>query len=68
MSDKNKDPIAKPVRGAKPSFLNADKRIDELNDAITRQICSRMPNYALISKYAKEIRLQCKIAELFRKF
>lgn len=54
----------KPPLGARPCFVLADERIKELSEAITRY--SGTGEYKIMKKWAKEIVMQCDIAEMNR--
>ncbi len=53
---------AKPLLGAKPCYIQADERIKDLSEAISRY--AGTGNYKTIRKWAKEILMQCDIAEM----
>lgn len=53
----------KPPLGAKPCRIHAEQRIEDLNNAILRNINSDKPKYDLMRKWATEIVLQCDLAE-----
>lgn len=59
--DKNTD---KPPLGAKPCHIHAEQRIEDLSNAILRNVGSEKPKYDFIRKWAKEIVLQCDLAEI----
>lgn len=54
----------KPPLGTKPCHIHAEQRIEDLSNAILRNIGSDKPKYDLIRKWATEIVLQCDIAEI----
>lgn len=54
----------KPPLGTKPCRIHAEQRIEDLSNAILRNIGSDNPKYDLIRKWATEIVLQCDLAEI----
>lgn len=54
----------KPPLGAKPCHIHAEQRIKDLSNAILRNIGSDKPKYDSIRKWAREIALQCELAEI----
>lgn len=56
--------VDKPPLGAKPCHIHAEQRIEDLSNAILRNIGSGKSKYDLIRKWAKEIVLQCDLAEI----
>lgn len=54
----------KPPLGIKPCHIHAEQRIEDLSNAIVRNVGSDKPKYDLIRKWATEIVLQCDLAEI----
>ena len=54
--------LIKQPLGVKPCYIQADERIRDLSDAISRY--AGTGNYKTIRKWAKEILMQCDIAEM----
>ena len=53
---------SKPPLGVKPCFICAEERIKDLADGISRY--AHKGDYEIIQKWAKEICLQCELAEM----
>lgn len=56
------EPIEKPPLGVKPYFIQAEERIKDLADAISRYV--NRGDYEIIKRWANEILMQCDIAEM----
>lgn len=56
----NNDKTTKPPLGVKPCYIQAEERIKDLADAISRY--ANRGDYEIIKKWANEICLQCEIA------
>lgn len=52
----------KPPIGVKPCFIHAEERIKDLADGISRY--AHKGDYEIIKKWAREICLQCELAEM----
>ena len=58
----NNDKTIKPPLGVKPCFIQAEERIKDLADAISRY--ANRGDYEIIKRWANEILMQCDIAEM----
>lgn len=55
----------KPALGARPCWLVAESRIQELSEAILRQLEAENTKYDLIKQWATEIEEQCNLIDYF---
>lgn len=60
--EKGNPPIQKPPLGVKPCYIQAEERIKDLAEAISRY--ADRGDYEVVKKWAREICLQCEIAEM----
>ena len=56
--------ISKPPLGCKPACISSVERMQELAEAISRQLESDIVNEQLIKRWATEILFQCEIMVL----
>jgi len=54
--------LSKPPLGVKPCYIQAEQRIKDLADAISRY--ANRGDYEIIKRWANEILMQCDIAEM----
>lgn len=60
--ESQKHTISKPPLGVKPCYIQAEERIKDLADGISRY--AHKGDYEIIKRWANEILMQCDIAEM----